>query len=202
MAVCAWSTNPCVCRVAEVLRHTFGRVAGILRLFVKLPGAVTRPILEAPCLTPIDRSICHSQRWSRRRWCRRDHGRWRGLGLFVTSSPASSPPRQSPRRATRRPVLAQRRAPSPTVKPRPTFPSAAARSSRQGRRDAALAGTFKAFSSTCTHEGCAVSVGQADNKIRCACHNSYFDAATGRRSSGQDGPSRQDRDRLWGDLGA
>lgn len=46
-----------------------------------------------------------------------------------------------------------------------------------------VAGTFKAFSATCTHEGCAVS-SVADNKIRCACHNSYFDAATGAPVSG------------------
>ena len=46
-----------------------------------------------------------------------------------------------------------------------------------------VAGTFKAFSSTCTHEGCAVS-SVADNKILCACHNSYFDAATGAPVSG------------------
>ena len=45
------------------------------------------------------------------------------------------------------------------------------------------AGTFKAFSSTCTHEGCQVSEVK-DNKIRCACHNSYFDAATGAVLSG------------------
>lgn len=46
-----------------------------------------------------------------------------------------------------------------------------------------VAGTFKAFSSTCTHEGCAVSL-VADNKIKCACHNSYFDASTGAPVSG------------------
>lgn len=46
-----------------------------------------------------------------------------------------------------------------------------------------VAGTFKAFSATCTHEGCAVS-SVADNKIKCACHNSYFDASTGAPVSG------------------
>ncbi len=40
------------------------------------------------------------------------------------------------------------------------------------------AGTFKAFTSTCTHQGC--TVGQVtNNKIMCPCHGSGFDASTG-----------------------
>lgn len=45
------------------------------------------------------------------------------------------------------------------------------------------AGTFKAFSAVCTHQGCTVS--KVENaKIICACHNSVFDAATGAVVSG------------------
>ncbi|MGW1095053.1 Rieske (2Fe-2S) protein [Streptomyces sp. NPDC002455] len=40
------------------------------------------------------------------------------------------------------------------------------------------AGEFKAFSSECTHQGCAVK-GVAEGVITCPCHNSMFDAATG-----------------------
>ncbi|MFK0172877.1 Rieske (2Fe-2S) protein [Streptomyces sp. NPDC090306] len=40
------------------------------------------------------------------------------------------------------------------------------------------AGTFKAFSSTCTHQGCAVG-SVADGVITCPCHNSQFSAADG-----------------------
>ncbi len=45
------------------------------------------------------------------------------------------------------------------------------------------AGTFKAFSAVCTHQGCTVS--KVENaQIICACHNSVFDAATGAVLSG------------------
>lgn len=45
------------------------------------------------------------------------------------------------------------------------------------------AGTFKAFSAVCTHQGCTVS--KVENaRIICACHNSVFDAATGAVVSG------------------
>ncbi|GAA3897924.1 Rieske (2Fe-2S) protein [Streptomyces lacrimifluminis] len=40
------------------------------------------------------------------------------------------------------------------------------------------AGTYKAFSSKCTHAGCAVT-GVANGVISCACHNSEFSAADG-----------------------
>lgn len=44
-------------------------------------------------------------------------------------------------------------------------------------------GTFKAFSSTCTHQGCTVA-DVTDNAIRCACHGSSFDASTGAVKTG------------------
>jgi Rieske Fe-S protein len=47
------------------------------------------------------------------------------------------------------------------------------------------AGEFKAFSSKCTHQGCAVQ-GVENNVIVCPCHNSRFDAANG---SVQGGPA-------------
>lgn len=40
------------------------------------------------------------------------------------------------------------------------------------------AGTFKAFSSTCTHQGCAVG-SVADGVIVCPCHNSHFSVTDG-----------------------
>ncbi|MFF8279003.1 Rieske (2Fe-2S) protein [Streptomyces lateritius] len=40
------------------------------------------------------------------------------------------------------------------------------------------AGQFKAFSSKCTHQGCAVS-GVSDGVITCPCHQSLFDASDG-----------------------
>lgn len=40
------------------------------------------------------------------------------------------------------------------------------------------AGTFKAFSSKCTHQGCAVK-GIADGVITCPCHGSQFSATDG-----------------------
>ncbi|MGW1665128.1 Rieske (2Fe-2S) protein [Streptomyces microflavus] len=45
------------------------------------------------------------------------------------------------------------------------------------------AGEFKAFSATCTHQGCAVK-DVVDNVITCPCHNSTFDAATGSPTGG------------------
>jgi Rieske Fe-S protein len=39
-------------------------------------------------------------------------------------------------------------------------------------------GTFKAFSSTCTHMGCTVGT-VADNKIMCPCHGSVYSATDG-----------------------
>ncbi|MFG2563504.1 Rieske (2Fe-2S) protein [Streptomyces sp. NPDC048496] len=45
------------------------------------------------------------------------------------------------------------------------------------------AGDFKAFSSKCTHQGCAVS-SVSGGTINCPCHGSKFDAATGRVSAG------------------
>ncbi|MBT3153919.1 Rieske (2Fe-2S) protein [Streptomyces sp. CHD11] len=40
------------------------------------------------------------------------------------------------------------------------------------------AGEFKAFSATCTHQGCAVK-SVADGVINCPCHNSNFSIADG-----------------------
>lgn len=45
------------------------------------------------------------------------------------------------------------------------------------------AGEFKAFSSKCTHAGCAVS-GVSDGAINCPCHGSRFDMATGAVKAG------------------
>ncbi|MFB7310072.1 Rieske (2Fe-2S) protein [Streptomyces sp. NPDC056192] len=45
------------------------------------------------------------------------------------------------------------------------------------------AGEFKAFSSKCTHSGCAVS-SISDGTINCPCHGSKFDVATGDVSGG------------------
>ncbi|WP_295693879.1 Rieske (2Fe-2S) protein [Lapillicoccus sp.] len=41
-----------------------------------------------------------------------------------------------------------------------------------------VAGTFKAFGATCTHQGCPVTK-VADGKIECPCHGSQFDISTG-----------------------
>ncbi|AVH60105.1 MULTISPECIES: Rieske (2Fe-2S) protein [Streptomyces] len=49
------------------------------------------------------------------------------------------------------------------------------------------AGTFKAFSSKCTHQGCAVK-GIANGVITCPCHNSQFSATDG---SVKKGPATQ-----------
>ena len=45
------------------------------------------------------------------------------------------------------------------------------------------AGTYKAFSSVCTHQGCQVSPPQGE-VITCACHGSQFDAKTGEVKAG------------------
>ncbi|WP_405689454.1 Rieske (2Fe-2S) protein [Streptomyces sp. NBC_00057] len=45
------------------------------------------------------------------------------------------------------------------------------------------AGEFKAFSSKCTHQGCAVS-SVSDGTINCPCHGSKFDVATGSVAAG------------------
>ncbi|MET7723879.1 Rieske (2Fe-2S) protein [Streptomyces mirabilis] len=50
-----------------------------------------------------------------------------------------------------------------------------------------IAGTYKAFSSKCTHQGCAVK-GIANNVITCPCHNSQFSATDG---SVKKGPATQ-----------
>ncbi|MEV7346851.1 Rieske (2Fe-2S) protein [Streptomyces sp. NPDC093544] len=49
------------------------------------------------------------------------------------------------------------------------------------------AGTYKAFSSKCTHQGCAVK-GIANNVITCPCHKSEFSATDG---SVKKGPATQ-----------
>ncbi|MFE6036784.1 Rieske (2Fe-2S) protein [Streptomyces sp. NPDC056452] len=45
------------------------------------------------------------------------------------------------------------------------------------------AGEFKAFSSKCTHQGCAVK-DISNGTINCPCHGSTFDAATGDVTNG------------------
>lgn len=49
------------------------------------------------------------------------------------------------------------------------------------------AGEFKAFSATCTHQGCAVK-SIADGVINCPCHNSNFSITDG---SVKSGPARK-----------
>jgi nitrite reductase/ring-hydroxylating ferredoxin subunit len=44
-------------------------------------------------------------------------------------------------------------------------------------------GTYKAFSNVCTHQGCKVAE-VADKSIKCHCHNSTFDIATGEPTGG------------------
>ncbi|WP_236004717.1 Rieske (2Fe-2S) protein [Nonomuraea antri] len=44
-------------------------------------------------------------------------------------------------------------------------------------------GVFKAFSSVCTHKGCAVSTPK-DNVITCACHGSEFATDSGQATKG------------------
>ena len=48
-------------------------------------------------------------------------------------------------------------------------------------------GTYKAFSSTCTHQGCQVNV-QGGAKIVCPCHNSQFSLSDG---AAQGGPAEK-----------
>ncbi|MCW0216676.1 MAG: Rieske (2Fe-2S) protein, partial [Pseudonocardia sp.] len=45
------------------------------------------------------------------------------------------------------------------------------------------AGEFKAFSTTCTHQGCAVTK-VADGTIDCPCHGSKFSIADGSPTAG------------------
>ncbi|MQL67165.1 Rieske (2Fe-2S) protein [Streptomyces vinaceus] len=45
------------------------------------------------------------------------------------------------------------------------------------------AGEFKAYSATCTHQGCAVK-SVSDGLINCPCHNSNFSVTDGSVSSG------------------
>lgn len=45
------------------------------------------------------------------------------------------------------------------------------------------AGDFKAFSAVCPHQGCLVT-SVSDGAIRCPCHGSAFDMATGEVTSG------------------
>ncbi|MFI7702792.1 Rieske (2Fe-2S) protein [Nonomuraea sp. NPDC049480] len=44
-------------------------------------------------------------------------------------------------------------------------------------------GVYKAYTSACTHKGCAVSAPK-DNVIRCACHGSEFAADSGKATKG------------------
>jgi Rieske Fe-S protein len=46
-----------------------------------------------------------------------------------------------------------------------------------------VAGEFKAFSSKCTHQGCAVK-DISNGTINCPCHNSQFDASDGSVKAG------------------
>ena len=46
-----------------------------------------------------------------------------------------------------------------------------------------VAGTFKAFDTTCPHQFCAVTQ-VADGRIDCPCHGSQFDITTGDRVAG------------------
>ena len=46
-----------------------------------------------------------------------------------------------------------------------------------------VAGTFKGFSSTCTHQGCAVSQ-VVGGTINCPCHGSRFAVADGSVTAG------------------
>ncbi len=46
-----------------------------------------------------------------------------------------------------------------------------------------VAGEFKAFSATCTHQGCAVTTVR-DGTINCPCHSSFFAIADGSVTGG------------------
>jgi Rieske Fe-S protein len=48
-------------------------------------------------------------------------------------------------------------------------------------------GEIRAFSATCTHQGCVVAA-VVGNTINCPCHGSKFDATTGARVAG---PARE-----------
>jgi len=45
-------------------------------------------------------------------------------------------------------------------------------------------GTFLAYSSICTHQGCLVSYDQAANNFACPCHGAQFDLASGNATRG------------------
>ncbi|GHG71337.1 hypothetical protein GCM10018779_45910 [Streptomyces griseocarneus] len=47
-------------------------------------------------------------------------------------------------------------------------------------------GEYKAFSAVCTHAGCVVDKVE-DGKVRCPCHGSVFEAATGKVLQGPAG---------------
>jgi Rieske Fe-S protein len=50
------------------------------------------------------------------------------------------------------------------------------------------AGQFKAFSATCTHQGCTLTRVQ-NGLINCPCHQSQFDITTGTPTSGSQAKS-------------
>lgn len=60
-------------------------------------------------------------------------------------------------------------------------------------------GTFKAFTATCTHQGCTVG-SPKDGVITCPCHGSEFDATDGSVKQGPAGaPLQEFTVRLQGD---
>jgi Rieske Fe-S protein len=46
------------------------------------------------------------------------------------------------------------------------------------------AGTFRAFSATCTHQGCTVDARLRDDQIHCSCHGSQFSTSDGAPTKG------------------